>query len=103
MILNHLTGTRASNLFRNRLKGESFPSKACNDFCHFVNVRNYFLLKRVTGYWNELINSHVNAKNINSFKAGLDSITLLAAKVYKAKAYAIKLTLFSVICRYMVS
>ena len=68
-----------------QLKKEVFPSKACNDFCHFVNVRYEFLLNRVTGNWNELTNSHVNAKNINVFKSGLDSLPILAAKAYQAQ------------------
>ena len=49
-----------------------------------------FYINRVTGYWNELTNSHLNAKNIASFKAGLDSLPILAAKAYQfqfIKAY----------------
>ena len=49
-----------------------FPSKACNDFCQFVNVRHEFLHNRVTGHWNELTNLQVSTKHIDSFKAGLD-------------------------------
>ena len=67
------------------LKREVFPSKACNDICHFVNVRDEFLLNRVTGHWNELTNSQVNAKNINSFKADLNSLPILAAKGNQAQ------------------
>ena len=77
--------TRAATSHSKRLKREVFPSRACNDFCHFVNVRHEFFLNRVTGYWNELTKSHVNAKNINSFKAGLDSLPTLAAKAYQAQ------------------
>ena len=77
--------TWTATIHSKRLKREVFSSKACNEFCHFVNVRHEFLLNRVTGCWNELINSHVNAKNINSFKAGLDSLTLLAANAYQAQ------------------
>ena len=98
MGLNRLTGTQVFNFFRTNalgqqratsnsksLKREVFPSKACNDFCHFVNVRHEFLFNMVTGNWNELTNSHVNAKNINSFKAGLDSLPVLAAQTYQAQ------------------
>ena len=46
--------TRAATSHSKRLKREVFPSRACNDFCHFVNVRHEFFLNRVTGYWNEL-------------------------------------------------
>ena len=77
--------TRAATSHSKRLKREVFPSRACNDFCHFVNVRHEFFLNRVTGYWNELTKSHVNAKNINSFNAGLDSLPTLAAKAYQAQ------------------
>ena len=77
--------TRTASSHTKRLKREAFPSKACHDFCHFVNVRHEFLLNRVTGYWNELTNSHVNAKNINSLKAGFDSLPILAAKSYQAE------------------
>ena len=77
--------TRAATSHSKRLKTEVFPSKACNDFGHFLNVRYEFLLNRVTGHWNELTNSHVNAKNINSFKAGFDSLPIMAAKAYQAQ------------------
>ena len=77
--------TRAATSHSKRLKGEVFISKACNDFCQFVNVRHEFLLNRLTGRWNELTESHVNAKNINSFKAGNDSLPILAAKAYQAQ------------------
>ena len=68
------SSTRAATSHSKCLKRDAFPSKAYNDFYHFANVRHEFLLNRVTRYW------HVNAKNTNSFKAGLDSLTLLAAK-----------------------
>ena len=77
--------TRSATSNSKRLKKEVFPSKACNDFCHFVDVRHKFILNRVTGYWIELSNSHVNAKNINSFKAGLDSLPVLTPKAYQAQ------------------
>ena len=32
------------------LKREVFSSKACYDFCHFVNVRHEFLVNRITGH-----------------------------------------------------
>ena len=47
--------------------------------------RHEFLLNRVICHWNELTNSHVNAKIINSFKAGLDSLPILAAKASQAQ------------------
>ena len=89
-IVNGLSGlqfvsesrTRAASYHSKRLKREAFPSKSCNDFCHFVNIRHEFLLNRVTEYWNELTNSHVNAKNINSAEAGLGSLPILATKAY---------------------
>ena len=65
-----------------RIKREVFPSETCNDICHFVNVRHEFLFNRLTGPWNELTNSQVNAQNINSLKAGLDILPILAAKAY---------------------
>ena len=63
---------------------EAFPSKAYNDFYHFVNVRRKFFLTMVTSYWNELTNSSVNAININSFKLVFDSLPILAAKAILA-------------------
>ena len=66
------------------LKMELFPSKAFN-FCHFVNIRHEFFLNRVTGYWNELTNVQVDVINLNIFKAGLDSLQILAAKAYHAQ------------------
>ena len=42
--------TRAATSNSKRMKREVFPSKVCNDFCHFVNVRHKFLLNRVTRY-----------------------------------------------------
>ena len=42
--------TRVASSHSKRLKREVFPSKVCNDFCHFVNVRHEFLLNRVTRY-----------------------------------------------------
>ena len=77
--------TRAAMSHSKRLEREVFTSKACNDFCHFVEVRHECFLNRVTGNWNELINSQVNAKNINIFKAGLDSLPILVAKAYRAQ------------------
>ena len=77
--------TRSATSNSKRLKLEVFHSKACNDFCHFVNVRHEFLLNIVTGYWNELAHSHENAKNTNSLKAGLDSLPVLAAKANQAQ------------------
>ena len=68
-----------------RLKKDVFSSKAYNDFCHFVNFRHEFFFKRVTGYWNELANLHINAKNIKIFKAGLESLPVLADKAYQAQ------------------
>ena len=95
MAFNQLTGILVYNLFLigahrratshlKRLKREAFPLKVCNDFCHFVNVRHEFFLNKVTSYWNEFTNSHVNALNINSLKTGLDSLPIMAAKAYQA-------------------
>ena len=39
----------------------------------------------ITGDWNELTNSNVNAINISSLKADLDSLPILAAKAYQAQ------------------
>ena len=77
--------TRTASSHSKRLKREVFPSKACYDFSHFANVRHEFLFNRVTGHWNELTNSHVNAKSLNSLKAGLDNLPTLAAKAYQAQ------------------
>ena len=32
-----------------RLKMKVFPSRACNDFCHFVNVRHELFLQQANG------------------------------------------------------
>ena len=72
--------SRVATSHSKRLKREVFPSKDCDDFCHFVNVRYEFFFNRVTGHWNELTNLNVNAKNINSFKTGLDILPILAVK-----------------------
>ena len=53
--------TRAATSHSKWLKKVVFPSKACNDFCHFINVKHEFLLNWVMGHLNELTNSHVNA------------------------------------------
>ena len=62
--LQFLSGssTRAATSHSKRLKREVFPSKVCNDFFHFVNVRHEYFLNGVMGNWNELTNSHVNDK-----------------------------------------
>ena len=44
-----------------------------------------FFRNKVAGYWNEPSNSHINSKNRNSLKAGLDSLPILAAKAYQAQ------------------
>ena len=99
MVLNRLTDILVCNLFQidaqkqqqatrsgdKPLKREVFPSKACNQFCHFVNVRHEFLLNRVTGLWNDITNSQVNAKIINSFKTGNYSLPILSVKAYQAQ------------------
>ena len=36
--------TRAATSHSKRINREVFPSKSCNDFCHFVNLRHEFLL-----------------------------------------------------------
>ena len=77
--------TSAATSHSKRLKKEVFPSKAFNELSHFLNVMHEFFLERVTGYWNELTNSHVNAIHIKSFNAGLDTLPILAAKVYQAR------------------
>ena len=43
------TSTRAGSRTVKSLKKETMPSKNRNDFCHFANVRDNFLLNRVTG------------------------------------------------------
>ena len=78
--------TRAATSDSKCLKREVAPLKACNDLFHFVNVRHEFFLNKVTVNWNELTNSHLDTKNINSFKNSLYSLILiLAAKVYQAQ------------------
>ena len=49
-----------------------FPSKACNYLSHFINVRHDIVLKKVTEYWNELTNWHVNAKYAVTAKHKID-------------------------------
>ena len=44
-----------------------------NDFCHFNSVKDNFFSNRVIRHWNNLPNNVVNAQNLNSFKAHLDS------------------------------
>ena len=77
--------TGATTSHTKRLKREALPTKAYNDVFHCVNVRHEFFLNRETSYWNELNNSHVNAININSFKADRDSLPILGAKAYEAQ------------------
>ena len=44
-----------------------------------------FFLNKISVFLNDLTNSHVIAKNINSFKADLNSLPTLAAKAYQAQ------------------
>ena len=51
-----------------------------------VNARHESFLNKVTGCWNELGNWHINAININSFKACIDNLPILAAIAYQAQS-----------------
>ena len=69
-----VTQTRSAHSNSNRLIRENFPSKACNDFGHFVSVRHEFFLNRTTQYWNNLSNSQILTNSLNSFKARIDNL-----------------------------
>ena len=60
------------------------PSKLNSKNSMFENVLLMYSITE-TSYWNELTNSHVNDLNINSFKAGLYILPILAAKAYQAQ------------------
>ena len=92
MNLNRLTGTPVFNLFRTYALGQQRANR--NDWKKFFlqKLATTFVILlmsdmnfSLTGLLEYLANSHVNAKNINSFKAGFDSLPVLAAKAYQAQ------------------
>ena len=66
------TNTRADHQNCYRLERESFSSRSCNDFRHFVTVRHEFFLNRTVDGWNGLESSQIDAPSLNSFKARID-------------------------------
>ena len=66
------TNNRSESHNNYRLLRENFPSRACNDFRHFVSVRHEFFVNRVVDRWNKLSNFQILAPNLDSFKARID-------------------------------
>jgi hypothetical protein len=56
-----------------RVRSQSFTSREINDFHSSVSSRMHFFTNRVATMWNKLPGEVVNAKNLNCFKAQLDS------------------------------
>ena len=67
------------------LRREQFLSKVQNDHRHFISVRHYFFLNRVTEHWNKLTNSQIHAVHLNSFKARIDNPPETAEIAYIAQ------------------
>ena len=67
------TNTRSETQNNFRLSREPFSSRACNDYGHYVSVRDEFFVNRVVKCWNELSNYQILAPSLNSFKARIDA------------------------------
>jgi ribonuclease P/MRP protein subunit RPP40 len=70
-----LTFTEANRSLRGhklKLPFENFTSANSNNFASCIARRENFLYSRVTALWNQLPESVVTARSLNSFKARLD-------------------------------